>query len=207
MTENLKLEIDSLFKAFANQMESVYQKQLLVSENLEKAVARKEDERKKQLVELEVEKKRLYDEVQKYSILITQQDQKNKELQNMISEYSSKNNLLAKEIKDAVVSREAAQDLEQRNAEQLKRNQKIEHGMNDKLAHLQNDEKSIIQSFSEIHRREAELKKREQYLDKREYDIAKSEESRLQKMEDIIMREKRLTIERANNANKTVLQS
>ena len=207
MTENLKLEIDSLFKAFANQMESVYQKQLLVSENLEKAVARKEDERKKQLVELEVEKKRLYDEVQKYSILITQQDQKNKELQNMISEYSSKNNLLAKEIKDAVVSREAAQDLEQRNAEQLKRNQKIEHGMNDKLAHLANDEKSIIQSFSEIHRREAELKKREQYLDKREYDIAKSEESRLQKMEDIIMREKRLTIERANNANKTVLQS
>jgi hypothetical protein len=207
MTENLKLEIDSLFKAFTNQMESVYQKQILVSENLEKAVARKEDERKKQLVELEVEKKRLYDEVQKYSILITQQDQKNKELQNMISEYSSKNNLLAKEIKDAVVSREAAQDLEQRNAEQLKRNQKIEHGMNDKLAHLQNDEKSIIQSFSEIHRREAELKKREQYLDKREYDIAKSEESRLQKMEDIIMREKRLTIERANNANKTVLQS
>lgn len=207
MQNNIQTEVESLFKAFLSQLQSVYDKQVLISVNLESAIKRKEDERKKQLVELEVEKKRLYDEVQKYSILITQQDQKNKELQNMISEYSSKNNLLAKEIKDAVVSREAAQDLEQRNAEQLKRNQKIEHGMNDKLAHLQNDEKSIIQSFSEIHRREAELKKREQYLDKREYDIAKSEESRLQKMEDIIMREKRLTIERANNANKTVLQS
>jgi hypothetical protein len=207
MQNNIQTEVESLFKAFLSQLQAVYDKQVLISVNLESAIKRKEDERKKQLVELEVEKKRLYDEVQKYSILITQQDQKNKELQNMISEYSGKNNLLAKEIKDAVVSREAAQDLEQRNAEQLKRNQKIEHGMNDKLAHLANDEKSIIQSFSEIHRREAELKKREQYLDKREYDIAKAEESRLQKMEDIIMREKRLTIERANNANKTVLQS
>jgi len=201
MHKHIKDKIQIAVKVFENSLQQLIVEQERINANVQASLEQTEKERAQLRRTAQADKKKLYEQTEKYKTLSAERDKLNRETQNLMTNLNSEKNTFEQKNKKIQESLKETEDIKKQNYEQLKKNRKIEQSYNDKMAYLRDDEQRLRKLASDLEHQKRELDTRTKSLERKEYDLATKEAALLDRIQVMVEEEKKSTVKRMKDAS------
>jgi len=198
MRKQILKDLNPYVEQFVGHLASEHDKVIASQGNIDKQQAELVVNELNRVAEHKLLKKGLYAQEQKYKEYVKQLEEREKDLDRVISGYNSQQVALQRETKEVSVNLAETKSIKSMNALQLEKNRQVENNYKKKLDFLKEDDNRLDKRQKELNGKSIKLSAKEKMVNRKEYDNAQIKLTLDERAEMIKIEEKRQKIDRAN---------